>query len=344
MNLDEFDYRLPPELVAQMPAEPRDSARLLVVERTTGTISHHTVRELPSLLPAETLTVLNTSRVRPSRLHVSSKGGKPYEILILEPIDTLHYRCLVGGGRVRVRDQYLLTDGNTATITHTDDGPGMSTARIAFSSDPLPLAEIPLPPYITHYHGDKERYQTVYSDSVGSAAAPTAGLHLTRELLAQLQPTAQVTLHVGLGTFLPLRSNVVGENRLHREQTSVTAKEAGTINAWVSKRKPLLAVGTTSIRTLESRSLNGPIVTGDTYTDLFIQPGFQFKTATALLTNFHLPKSSLLVLLTAFLANSPTREVVRSEQEALSLFHSAYAEAVARRYRFYSFGDAMLIL
>ena len=344
MRLEAFNYSLPEELIAQSPAEPRDSARMLVLNRSNGQIQHCYVRDLPSVLPSQTLTVLNTSRVRPSRIPVLSTGGKQYEILLLSARNQFRYTCLVGGGRVRTGDQYTLLDGSKAIIIESIPGPGMSTSAIQFTVDPLLLAEIPLPPYIQQYQGDRERYQTVYAEQSGSAAAPTAGLHLTKELIAQLQPIANVTLHVGLGTFLPLREAEITNNRLHSEQTNVTMEEAEKITQCIAANKPLLAVGTTSLRTLESRAVAGLLRAGEESTDLFIQPGYRFQTATSLLTNFHLPKSSLLVLLTAFLANSPDREIVRSSEQALEMFKKAYAEAIKERYRFFSFGDAMLVL
>jgi S-adenosylmethionine:tRNA ribosyltransferase-isomerase len=340
MLVSDFDYELPPELIAQVPTEPRDSARLLVFERQTGQITHRHVYDLPNLIPPATVIVANNSKVRPSRLW-GRRGSREVEILLLERT-TAGYTCLLGGAGAKPGTRLTLF-GQKAGLTQLPfdavvlavlPGHGMTTHEIRFNGDVELYAEVPLPPYISSRASEPERYQTTFAKDIGSAAAPTAGLHFTPELIHRLvsdgNSWAEVTLHVGLGTFLPLRKDVVTDNRLHVEQCHVSPEVARLVNS----ERPVLAIGTTSARTLESHVRDSIIVPGWKETELFIYPGYHFTAFDLLLTNFHLPKSSLLLLVAAFIGGENSRETLLR----------IYAEAIEEQYRFFSFGDAMLIV
>ena len=308
MDLEELDYDLPPELIAQHPAERRDASRLLVYDRQTGEIRHRTFAELPAELRGE-LVVVNDTRVVPARIRIERPRG---EVLLLERVSDTEWEALARPTRRLKAGQ---TYGSVELLEHLGEG----RWRVRLQGEPD--GEAPLPPYITEKLGDPERYQTVYADDPGSAAAPTAGLHFTPELLARLDVEC-VTLHVGLDTFRPVSEPTLEEHVIHGERYSVTQ------DAWkrIENAERVLAVGTTTVRTLETvartRELTGR-------TELFITPGFEFRRVDALLTNFHLPRSTLLALVMAFAGIEETRRL--------------YETAVAERYRFYSFGDAMLI-
>ncbi len=310
MEARELDYDLPPGLIAQQPAPRRDESRLLVYSRSTGAVEHTIFRELPDLLPSERLAVVNDTRVVPARIPITSPRG---EVLLLERIDGDLWEALARPTR-RLRAGRVY--GQVELVEHL--GAGRWRVRL----DGEPAGEAPLPPYITAPLEDEERYQTVYARERGSAAAPTAGLHFTPELLGRLD-VERVTLHVGLDTFRPLQEEVVEAHHIHGERYHV--EEA----AWQRIRNAagVLAVGTTTVRTLETLAHGGPL-TGRT--ELFITPGFEFRRVDHLLTNFHLPRSTLLALVMAFAGSEEVRRL--------------YALAIAERYRFYSFGDAMLIL
>ena len=307
-----LDYELPPELIAQHPAERRDASRLLVYERTTGRVRHRTFSELPELLSGE-LAVVNDTRVMPARLRLERSTGGAVEVLLVERLDGDIWEALARPSR-RLREGERL--GPVELVQPLGDG------RWTVRLEGEPGGETPLPPYIHESLADPERYQTVYAREPGSAAAPTAGLHLTPELVARLDP-ATVTLHVGLDTFRPVVADVLEEHELHGERYSVTPE------AWarIQTAERVLAVGTTTVRVLETVARSGEL-TGRT--SLFILPGFEFRRVDALLTNFHLPRSTLLALVMAFAGVEET--------------HELYRAAVAERYRFYSFGDAMLVL
>jgi S-adenosylmethionine:tRNA ribosyltransferase-isomerase len=310
MKTNELDYELPPELIAQRPAANRDESRLLVAPRGGGEPRHRRFRDLPGELPQGTLVVVNDTRVVPARIRIEAPRG---EVLLLERLGGEEWEGLARPTRrLRPGRRY----GDVELIEHLGEG----RWRLRLHGEPA--GEVPLPPYITEPLADPERYQTTYAREQGSAAAPTAGLHFTPELLAQLD-VARVTLHVGLDTFRPVASDSLEEHALHGER--YTVDEA----AWkrISKAERVLAVGTTTTRVLETLARGGPL-TGRT--DLFITPGFEFRRVDHLLTNFHLPRSTLLALVMAFAGIEETR--------------SLYEHAVAERYRFYSFGDAMLIL
>jgi S-adenosylmethionine:tRNA ribosyltransferase-isomerase len=309
MDLQELDYELPPELIAQQPAARRDESRLLVYERSSGAVRHRRFSELPLELGAE-LIVVNDTRVVPARIPIESPRG---EVLLLERVERDEWVALARPTRrLKAGARY----GPVQLIEHLGEG------RWRLRLDGEPAGETPLPPYITTPLADPERYQTVYAREAGSAAAPTAGLHFTEELLRSFA-VERVTLHVGLDTFRPVTEERLEEHVIHGERYEVPAA------AWarISAAERVLAVGTTTVRTLETVAHGGPL---SGRTDLFIVPGFEFRRVDSLLTNFHLPRSTLLALVMAFAGIDEIRRL--------------YATAVQERYRFYSFGDAMLIL
>jgi S-adenosylmethionine:tRNA ribosyltransferase-isomerase len=309
MDLSELDYELPPDLIAQHPAERRDASRLLVYDRATGAIRHRTFAELPDELHGE-LAVVNDTRVVPARIPLESPRG---EVLLLERLPDGTWEALARPTRrLKAGRRY----GPVELIEHLGEG------RWRLRLDGEPAGETPLPPYITEPLGDPSRYQTVYAREAGSAAAPTAGLHFTPELLARLDP-ARVTLHVGLDTFRPVNEQRLEDHQIHGERYEVEP------DAWerIEQAERVLAVGTTTVRVLETLARGGPLAGR---TELFITPGFEFRRVDALLTNFHLPRSTLLALVMAFAGVEQIRDL--------------YRLAVDERYRFYSFGDAMLIL
>jgi S-adenosylmethionine:tRNA ribosyltransferase-isomerase len=313
MKRSELEYSLPPELVAQHPAERRDESRLLVYDRSSGNVRHRVFRDLPEELSGE-LAVVNDTRVVPARLRLQRPGGGEAEVLLIEPLNG------AGEWEGLARPTKKLREGQRIGPVELVEHLGEGRWRLLLKGDPA--GEAPLPPYITEPLGDPERYQTVYAEREGSAAAPTAGLHFTPELLARLD-VERVTLHVGLDTFRPVTVDDLDDHPIHTERYSV---EPG---AWERIRAAdrVLAVGTTTVRVLESLAA-GASLSGRT--DLFITPGFEFRRVDALVTNFHLPGSTLLALVMAFVGADETRRL--------------YELAIEERYRFYSFGDAMLIL
>jgi S-adenosylmethionine:tRNA ribosyltransferase-isomerase len=308
MDARELDYDLPAELIAQHPAERRDESRLLVYSRATGDVAHHAFRELPGLVTG--LTVVNDTRVVAARIPIERPRG---EVLLLEPVGADEWEALARPTRkLRAGARY----GPVQMLEHLGEG----RWRVRLEGEPA--GQTPLPPYITEPLADPSRYQTVYARERGSAAAPTAGLHFTPEVLAQLD-VERVTLHVGLDTFRPLEEEVVERHRIHGERYVVD--EA----AWerIRSAPEVLAVGTTTVRVLETLARGAPLAGR---TELFVTPGFEFARVDHLLTNFHLPRSTLLALVMAFAGVEETR--------------SLYELAIEERYRFYSFGDAMLVL
>jgi S-adenosylmethionine:tRNA ribosyltransferase-isomerase len=317
MRSSELDYDLPAELVAQRPAHRRDASRLLVHDRVRGETRHRVFAELPGEV-GPYLTVVNDTRVVPARLRLRRETGGGVEILLLEPIGNGVWEALARPSR-RLRAGERLRSSD-ATRVELLEPLGEGTWRVRLEG--APAGELPLPPYIQEQPADPERYQTVYADEAGSAAAPTAGLHFTPELLARLDHE-RVTLHVGLDTFRPLTADTVEGHAIHGERYRV---EPG---AWarIGSAERVLAVGTTTTRVLETLARGAPL---EGRSDLFITPGFEFRRVDALLTNFHLPRTTLLALVMAFAGVERTREL--------------YALAIRERYRFYSFGDAMLLL
>jgi len=310
MNLTELDYTLPPELIAQRPLDRRDDSRLLVYERASGEIGHRRFSELPQELDRGELVVVNDSRVIPARIAIERPRG---EVLLLERTgeDGLWEGLARPTRRLRAGRRY----GPVELVEHLGEG------RWLLRLEGEPAGEMPLPPYITTRLEDPERYQTVYARAEGSAAAPTAGLHFTPELLDRLE-VERVTLHVGLDTFRPVSAERLEEHELHSERYELAP------DAWerIRAARRVLAVGTTTVRVLESVARGAPLAGR---TDLFVTPGFEFRRVDSLITNFHLPRSTLLALVMAFAGVEETRRL--------------YALAIEERYRFYSFGDAMLI-
>ena len=343
MRTADYDYALPPERIAQAPVEPRDHARLLVVERGTGRLSHHRFRDLPELLRAGDLLVANDSRVMPARLRGRKvPGGGRIELLLLRPSDETTWLGLIRGA-VKVGTRIRIEGGSGASPTGEVVGvEADGTRRVRFDTPIEPdlprLGEVPLPPYIRQPLADGERYQTVYARVSGSAAAPTAGLHFTPDLIARLAtagiPLAFVTLHVGLDTFRPVQVERIEDHPLHREWGDLPPATADLVKATRAAGHRVVAVGTTAVRVLETGADHGgsepSVVPFAGWTDLFITPGHRFRAVDALITNFHLPRSTLLLLVAAFAGKE--------------LLDRAYATAMAGEYRFYSFGDAMLVL
>lgn len=336
MRTSDFDYELPPDLIAQQPAEPRDAARLLLVNRATGALAHHYVRDLPSLLHPGDLLVLNDTRVMAARLlGVRSDTGGRVELLLLREHEDGAWSAMVRPGRAAVPGREFRLDPGDGSLTATVRDRDEEVATVTFERpiDPASIGAVPLPPYIHDYDGDPERYQTIYAREARSAAAPTAGLHFTPGLFDRLDAAgierAFLTLEVGAGTFRPVRTEDPSEHVLPPERFRLPPATAEAIASARAEGRRVVATGTTVVRTLE-HALAGAGAGSQGETDLFIRPGYRFRVVDALLTNFHLPRSTLLMLVSAFAGH----ELVRR----------AYAEAVRERYRFYSFGDAMLIL
>lgn len=336
MRLSDFDYDLPLELIAQEPIEQRDESRLLTVDRAVGKLEHHVFGDIVDLLRSDDLLVLNDTRVTAARLHGKKRSGGKVEALLMCKLDGARYEAMVKPGRrVDVGQELVFGDGNlTAEVVERTDIGGRI---LEFSSESdcetliSNLGEVPLPPYIHRPLADRERYQTIYARSGGSAAAPTAGLHFTPELLEKIRNkgvrTTFVTLHVGIGTFRPVRCENVLDHEMHSETISISSDAAEMIN---SHKGRVVVVGTTTARALESAAVEkGKVKPALMETRLFMTPGYEFKIVDALVTNFHMPKSTLLILVSALAGRD--------------LIQKAYAEAVKERYRFLSFGDAMFI-
>ncbi len=339
MKLSDFMYDLPEERIAQTPVEPRDHSRLMVLHRDTDQIEHRHFYDVIDYLNPGDVLVINETRVIPARLFGERAGGGACEVLLLRQLGPKRWETLVkpgkklkpgaeitfGGGRLRARIAET-TDVGGRIVDFDCDG----TFEAALDE----LGEMPLPPYIHERLEDKERYQTVYAKQEGSAAAPTAGLHFTPELLDRIREkgvdVVPVLLHVGLGTFRPVKTENVEEHEMHSEYFEVTAEAAARINAARERGGRVVAVGTTSVRTLESAAENGVLLPRRGETSIFIKPGYRFQMVDALITNFHLPGSTLVMLVSALY----DREKILA----------AYEEAVRDGYRFFSFGDAMLIL
>lgn len=359
LRTDDFEYDLPAELIAQTPIEPRDASRLMVVERITGQILHRRFRDLFDYLRPGDILVANDSRVMPARLLGHKATGGRVEILLLKSLGNRRWEVLVGGKRVGRGTELHLEKGDAKVSARVVEEMGEARRVVEFEK-PLSqlldrLGQVPLPPYIHEPLSDPERYQTVFSRVDGSAASSTAGLHFTPEMLLALREQrvtlAFLTLHIGLDTFKPVTAEFVADHAIHSEWARLTPEIAAQINRAKLAGGQLVAVGTTALRTLETAALRSAGVDGslrlasqlqvdlcpwravaafEGATDLFIYPGFRFRAVDVLLTNFHLPKSSLLMLVSAFAG----QELVRR----------AYQTAIAERYRFFSFGDAMLIL
>jgi len=354
VNTSDFDYSLPESSIAQTPLEPRDSSRLLVLKRDTGTLEHRIFREIGEYLRPNDLLVLNQTRVIPARIYARKPTGGRVELLLLRRRDDFTWEALVGGKGLRAAARVKVEDGPEAQVMEILDG---SERLIRFSEPIEPyfpkVGNVPLPPYIREKLEDPERYQTVYAREPGSAAAPTAGLHFTPRLLEELQvkgvKVAYVTLHVGLDTFAPVTEDDPRKHKIHTEWCELPQETAEAIDRTKTLGGRVIAVGTTSVRVLETAASpitdhsslitdhsslitdhSSPLTTFTGPTSLYILPGYQFKLVDALITNFHLPKSTLLMLVSAF----------AGREKILETYEAAKQEG----YRFYSFGDAMLIL
>jgi len=353
----DFYFELPPELIAQQPVLRRDQSRLLVLHRADQRLEHGQFQALPDLLRAGDVLVLNNSRVIPARLHgINSATGGKFEILLLEENQVNDWWAMMRPGkRARIGAKIQLLDHHGAATVFSCEVTGLNESghrRLKFSGLANifylleQLGAIPLPPYIERHGeqaGDRERYQTVYAAAAGSIAAPTAGLHFTPELLENLRArgveTCFVTLHVGAGTFLPVKTENVAAHRMHAERFEVGAATVSAVNAAKESGRRVIAVGTTAMRALESvaRQNAGKLNVYAGKTDIFIFPPATFQIADALLTNFHLPESTLLMLVSAFAAPG-------EKSRGRELVLATYAEAIRQRYRFFSYGDAMLLL
>lgn len=340
MKTHDFWYELPEELIAQTPLEQRDTSRLMVLDRQTGVVSHKHFYDIIDYLESGDCLVLNDSRVLPARLLGHRPSGGAVELLLLRDLGDHKWECLAKPGRkCTAGQQILFGDGQlTATVTQVKDD-GNRIVEFHYEGIFLEVLErlgkMPLPPYIKAELQDQERYQTVYSRQVGSAAAPTAGLHFTNDLLDKLRnkgvKTAFVTLHVGLGTFRPVKAENILEHHMHSELCMMGEETASILNETRQKGGRIICVGTTSCRTLESLvNENGSFEAKSKWTEIFIYPEYSFKAMDGLITNFHLPESTLVMLVSAFAG----RENVLA----------AYEQAVREKYRFFSFGDAMMIL
>lgn len=362
MRTDLFDYDLPKGFIAQRPAEPRDSSRLLVLERDSGRIEHKTFSEIGEYLRAGDVLVANDSRVIPARLRGHKPSGGAVEIFLLRRLDDAGraWRCLVRGRGLRVGSKVRL-DASPIDAEIVKVGKG-GLRQVQFSA-PIgelldELGEVPLPPYISEFAGEAGRYQTVYSRTEGSVAAPTAGLHFTPDLLRKLGELGvaweTTTLHVGLDTFGPVTAERVADHQIHREWAELPAETAGAVNAAREEQKGrVVAVGTTSTRVLEycatsaaglepyaAAKADAGIVPYAGEVDLFIYPGYRFRAVDVLLTNFHLPRSSLLMLVSAFVGQAHSQDLDAGRQILMRTYEAAKREG----YRFFSFGDAMLIV
>ncbi len=349
MQTSDFDYSLPRELIAQSPAAQRDDSRLLVLNRSSETVSHRCFRDLPDCLNCGDVLVLNNSRVIPARLRGRNmKTGGRFEVLLVEELAVLDWWAMVRPGkRARVGTAIQILDRSqnptdlTARVIEINEE-GHRRLKFSGTADFIRelerFGEVPLPPYIERpcpLASDQDRYQTVYAQQAGSVAAPTAGLHFTAELLANIRARGVkvcfVTLHVGLGTFSPIKTERLSDHIMHYERFEIPAETAEAVREAKSSGRRVVAVGTTTVRVLESAGCSK-----SGRTNIFIHPPFQFKIVDALVTNFHLPRSTLLMLVSAFAAPGETR--------GREMILRAYAEAVERRYRFFSYGDAMLVV
>ena len=343
MKTSDFYYDLPRELIAQTPAEPRDSSRLLVLDKNTGEIKHRHFYDVTDFLKPGDCLIVNDSRVLPARIYgIKEPTGAKVEFLLLKQVENNCWETLCKPGKKALPGtSFTFADGilKGRVIDVKEDGNRIVSFEHPFDNNIYSaldkIGKMPLPPYITAELKDKERYQTVYSHETGSAAAPTAGLHFTKELMQKIESQGvkigYVTLHVGLGTFRPVKVEDVTKHKMHSEHYEIPEETAKLINDTKANGGRVIAVGTTSCRTLESvAAKKGCIVSDEGFTDIFIYPGFEFKVLDGLITNFHLPESTLIMLVSAF--------------AGYDKIMNAYSEAIREKYRFFSFGDAMAIL
>lgn len=335
-----YHYDLPQELIAQFPAQKRDESRLMHLKCGSREICHRHFRSLGDLLHPGDVLVVNNSKVFPARIYGKKDNGTPIQVLLLHPTkESDTWKCLVQPGKRVRQDQWLTFSDTFRGYLYAKEDDGMREIRLEYRgelfSELEAIGHIPLPPYIerSDIASDKERYQTVYASEIGSVAAPTAGLHFTDALISALKEKGviftELTLHVGIGTFRPVKVDNILDHNMHSECAEVSAETAAIINQAKMEGRRVITVGTTSTRTLESFFEDGTMRHGNRWTDIFIYPGFKFQVTDALITNFHLPESTLLMMISAFAGYHFIKE--------------AYAEAVAKRYRFFSYGDAMFI-
>lgn len=335
----DFYYELPPEQIAQTPAQPRDSSRLLVYDRATDKIEHKIFHDVTDYLKKGDVLVVNNTKVLPARMYAHTEHGGVVEVLLLKRLDKDSWEVLVKPGKkCTVGKKLTISDKLSLTVEGiTDSGERV----VRFSYDGVfeniieEVGSMPLPPYIKEKLQDKNRYQTVYAKTDGSAAAPTAGLHFTPELLNKIKDmgveVVEVLLHVGLGTFRPVKEDIITDHKMHSEHYEVSQQAADAINKAKAEGRRIIAVGTTSVRTLESAmNEDGVLCAGCGDTSIFIYPPYKFKCVDALITNFHLPESTLLMLVSALIGREKTLDI--------------YKTAVENKYRFFSFGDACLFL
>jgi S-adenosylmethionine:tRNA ribosyltransferase-isomerase len=336
----DFDYALPPQMIAQTPIEPRDASRLLILERSSGATVHRHFHDLPEYLRAGDLLVCNDSQVIPARLYGRKlPGGGQVELLLLHRRDERVWEVIVGGKRIRKGTEIEIKGGGERLTAQVIEEGERNRRLVAFDRPLEALLDkvgvTPLPPYIHEPLADPARYQTVYARVAGSAAAPTAGMHFTPRLIAELLGRgvlfAFVTLHIGLDTFQPVQTEEVKDHRMHSEYCELPVETSEMVKRARAEGRRVIAVGTTAVRVLESAAgREEELRPFQGWSELFIYPGFEFRLVDALITNFHLPRSTLLMLVSAFAGTE--------------LIRRAYAEAIRHGYRFYSFGDAMLIL
>ncbi len=339
LDLTTYDYELPPELIAQHPLAQRDASRLMHLKRQDSSINHMSFNMLPQLLRAGDLLVLNDSKVIPARLFGQKENGTTIEVLLINEVESDTWMCMVHPGKRLKQEQWLEFSEGLRGYVYLPNADGLR--RIRFQSEGSfweqlnKVGHVPLPPYIKRadQNQDHQDYQTVYAENKGSVAAPTAGLHFTDALLKELEDIgvniAKITLHVGMGTFLPVKTERIEDHKMHAEYCTISPEVAEMVNLAKQQGRRIIAVGSTSARTLESFWQDGSLQSGSKWTDIFIYPGIKMQVVDALITNFHLPKSTLLMMISAFCG--------------IELIQKAYQEAIKERYRFFSYGDAMLI-
>lgn len=338
MKIRDFSFNLPPEQIAQHPPEQRGTAKLMVMNRESGQVSHKNMQDFPDLIEPGTLVIFNNSRVRKARVYAYSEHGGKVEFFLLKSLEDNLWLCMVSKAKKQKTGKKFSFPGDVDAVIEEEVTSNHRKVRFSSSinDDYLDIhGHIPLPPYIKREDSedDSERYQSVFSKETGSVAAPTASLHFTDEILSRLKEkgidTAFITLHVGLGTFEPVRTESILDHEMHEEQFFVSNETADKVELAVKEGRPILAVGTTSVRTLESAWIDGKLQRGENSTDIFIYPGYKFKVVNRMFTNFHTPESTLLVLVSAFAGKNHIDE--------------AYKEAVEKGYMFFSYGDAMLM-
>ena len=336
-NIEDYDYYLPEGYIAQKPKLPRDSCKLMVIERESGRISHHIFREIVEFLNEGDHLVLNDTRVIYARLKGKKKTGAQVEVFLLKEISPGIWETLVKPGKRLKKGAIVdfsgVIEGEILDVKEEGIRIVKFTSSLPFKEAIKEVGEVPLPPYIKKKVEDPELYQTVYSKKEGSVAAPTAGLHFTKNLFDILRKKgikiSYVTLHVGIDTFKPITTQDIRDHKMHKEYFEISEEVAEEINRTKREGGRIIAVGTTTVRTLESRTIEGRVIPGSGETDLYIFPGYKFRLVDGIITNFHLPKSSLLVMMAAWMGRE--------------LLFKSYREAIERGYRFFSFGDAMFV-